>query len=435
MHDALAHRTDAEVLVVGGGPAGAATASFLARAGVDVLVLDRARFPRDKPCSEYLSPQASRLLDELGVLEALEQAGPAHLDGMRVYSPEGVTLQGDFVAAHGYHGFRDRGIAIRRTVLDATLLARARTLGARVCEETRVRDLVRDAGGRVTGVVATGADGATRTLTAPLVIGADGLRSVVARRAGLGKHGWWPRRLALVTHYEGVRAMTSWGEMHVFPGDYIGLSRVGRTETNVALVMPARRAPELKGDAAGFLERRLAREADLAARLSGARRTTPVLPVGTFNWRARRACAPGVALVGDAADFFDPFTGEGIYAALRGAELLCSYAFAAVRDRAPRAHAIALAAYDRARRHAFGGKWAVERAIASAVAVPALINHAARALARRKDLADLLVGVTGDFVPAREVLRARYILPLILSGFPPTGAPDAPEPHQPVPHE
>src|SRR6202021_4057675 len=78
---------DAEVIVVGGGPAGAATAWGLARAGIDVLVLDRARFPRDKPCAEYLSPQASRILDAMGVLEAAESAGGAQLSGMLVRAP------------------------------------------------------------------------------------------------------------------------------------------------------------------------------------------------------------------------------------------------------------------------------------------------------------------------------------------------------------
>ena len=79
----------AQVIVVGGGPAGAATAFHLARAGIHVTILDRAHFPRDKPCSEYMSPQASRILDEMGVLEQIERSGAAHLAGMRVHAPDG----------------------------------------------------------------------------------------------------------------------------------------------------------------------------------------------------------------------------------------------------------------------------------------------------------------------------------------------------------
>jgi flavin-dependent dehydrogenase len=134
--------------------------------------------------------------------------------------------------------------------------------------------------------------------------------------------------------------------------------------------------------------------------------------VGPFNWRARTAWCPGLALVGDAADFFDPFTGEGIYAALRGAELLTGYAFEAIRAGGTRQAGIALEAYDRCRRTEFAGKWTVERLVGAAVSWPAAMNLATRGLAARPELGNRLVGVAGDFVPAREVLRLRYILAL-----------------------
>jgi flavin-dependent dehydrogenase len=115
-------------------------------------------------------------------------------------------------------------------------------------------------------------------------------------------------------------------------------------------------------------------------------------------------------LTGDAADFFDPFTGEGIYAALRGGELLAPFAAEAVRAGSATAQQRALAAYERARHDTFGGKWRVERLIGMAVASPLLLNHAARVLSRDRDLADLLIGVTGDFVPPSAVLRPRTLL-------------------------
>jgi flavin-dependent dehydrogenase len=129
----------------------------------------------------------------------------------------------------------------------------------------------------------------------------------------------------------------------------------------------------------------------------------------------RRAWAPGAALVGDAAEFFDPFTGEGIYTALRGGELLGPYVHAALRAPSAREADAALGAYDRCRRHEFAGKWRVERLVALAVAAPPIVNQIARVLARRTDLADLLVGVAGDFVPPREVLRPRFLLQLLAS--------------------
>jgi flavin-dependent dehydrogenase len=144
-----------------------------------------------------------------------------------------------------------------------------------------------------------------------------------------------------------------------------------------------------------------------------------VLVTGPFASHARRAWAPGAALVGDSAGFFDPFTGEGIYAALRGGELLAPFAIAALGAERARDADAALAAYERARRAEFQGKWIVERLIGAAVAFAPAINYFARTLEARKDMADLLVGVTGDFVPAREVLRPGYLLNLFRQGTSP----------------
>ncbi|HEU4566120.1 MAG TPA: FAD-dependent oxidoreductase, partial [Gemmatimonadaceae bacterium] len=319
-----------DVLVVGGGPAGAATAWALAAAGVDVLLLDRARFPRDKPCSEYLSPEASRILHAMGALAAMESAGAAQLAGMRVRAPGGREIHGDFAAGHGYRGFRDRGLALRRTVLDAILLERARAAGARVEEGVRVADLLRDRHGAVRGVAAMDARGGRVERSARLVVGADGLRSVVARRLGLARAAGRPRRLALVTHYEGVAEVGEHGEMHVERDGYCGIAHVGGGVANVAVVVPAHRGREIGAGREAFLERWIARRAHLAPRFTRATRVSPVHATGPFASRARRAWAPGAALVGDAADFFDPFTGEGIYTALRGGELLAPAAIAAL---------------------------------------------------------------------------------------------------------
>lgn len=404
---------DAEVLVIGGGPAGAATAFFLARAGVDVLVIDRARFPRDKPCAEYLSPQASRILSEMSVLDTIERAGAAQLSGMRVRAPNGMVIHGEFASSHGFHGFRDRGLALRRLFLDDILLARAREVGARVLEGVTVRDMLYDGRGRVVGVTVDSPMG-KRHLHAPLVVGADGLRSVVGRRLNLTRVRPYPRRVALVAHYRGVQGMGRCGEMHVDALGYLGLADVGRGLSNVALVVPATAASAMHGDPDGFVSRWIADRPHLASRFLDAARLTNTRATGPFNSHASRAWAPGAALVGDAADFFDPFTGEGIYAALRGGELLTTYAFEAARARTTAKHDVALAAYDRCRRDAFRGKWLVERVVGTAVAFPAMLNRAARVLSRRRDMADLLVGVTGDFVPARELLRPRFLLHLLL---------------------
>ena len=405
----------ADVVVVGAGPAGASTAWHLARLGLDVLVLDRARFPRDKVCAEYLSPEASRILTAMGAMPEIERAGAAQLAGMRVRAPNGSTLEGRFAAQHGFRGFRDSGLALRRTILDAILLDRAREAGARVIEGVRVTDVQRDDNGRAIGVTGLMQHG-TLDVEARLVVGADGLRSIVGRRLGVTRTARWPRRVALVAHYRNVRDVTDVGEMHVERDGYVGLADVGHGVTNVALVVPVATHGAALRDRAALLDGWLASKPQLADRFRDAERIDAVRATGPFASTARPAWAPGAALVGDAADFFDPFTGEGVYAALRGGELLAPFAAESVRSTDARHADAALRAYERARRATFGGKWQVERIIGATIAVPALINHAARALSRRREMADLLVGVAGDFVPANQVLRAGYFARLLVFG-------------------
>jgi len=405
---------DADVIVVGGGPAGAATAWSLAKEGVDVLVLDRAHFPRDKVCAEYLSPQASRIFSDMGVLEEIEEAGAAQLAGMTLRAPNGETVDAEFAGVKGFAAFRNRGLALRRTVLDEILLRRARHAGARVEEGARVTDLTRDHRGSVNGVVVHAANDTRRKLQSRVVVGADGLRSVVGRRLGLVRTRAWPRRIGLVSHYRGVAGMRGMGEMHVDAQGYLGLAEVGHGITNVAVVLSASRSSEISGDREAFFRGWIASRPHLAARFEGAEQVSTVRATGPFNSVARRAYAAGAALVGDAADFFDPFTGEGVYAALRGGEILAPFVMEAVRANGD-AGLEALRGYEAARRKEFSGKWKLERIVGMAIAFTPLINHAARALSTRKEMADLLMGVVGDFVPAETVLKPRFLFDLFLS--------------------
>ena len=389
-----------DVIVVGGGPAGAGTAFQLARRGVRVTLLERARFPRSKPCAECVSPQASRILREMNVLSAIEHRG-AWLKGMTVRAPNGATMRGDYAGAHGFHAYRGAGLSIRREILDDALIAAARDAGVDVREGCRVSDVV-ERDGVVKGVRVLQND-AARELEADCVVGADGLRSVVARRLGLAHVSRWPRRIAIVAHYAGVTGVGAYGEMHVERDGFVGIADVGGGVTTVAAVFPRSRARDIHGDSATFLATWLASKPHLAPRFVDAQPVDMARAVGPFASHARRATRPGAVLVGDAADFFDPFTGEGIYAALRGAELAAD-AIASSR----------LHEYDDARRAEFGGKWKVERMIGTAVAFPAVLNRAVGALEARKDLADLIVGVTGDFVPPHRVLRLGFLAQLFL---------------------
>jgi len=403
-------RSALDVLVVGAGPAGSAVATLLARAGYAVAAVDRAAFPRDKACSEYMSPETVRLLDRLGVVPALEAAGAAAPAGTVVTAARGSRLHGRFVSA-GAPPFRPTGLAVSRRVLDHALVLAARDAGALVLERTAVEELVYDRGA-VAGAVVRDAGGARRVLRARLTIGADGLRSLVARRVGRRRYGR-PRRLAFVAHMDGVVGMGDSAELHVGRGAYAGLNPIGGGRTNVALVVSTELAARARGRVEAFFLERLGRFPGVHDRLSAGAFTRPVLATGPFAAWSGRVVADGAALVGDAADFFDPFTGEGIHSALRGAMLLADAAGEALADGGP-VTARHLGGYRRARRAAFAGKWAVERLIGYGMLCPALFDRAVGRLGRRAGMADTLIGVTGDFVPARRVLNPLFLARMIL---------------------
>ncbi len=384
-----------DVTVVGAGPAGSATALLLARTGARVLLVDRARFPREKPCSEYLSPESTRVLERLGkdVLAAVAAASPARLTGMKVVAPSGTEVVGRFETF---------SFALPRIRFDTILRAAAEAAGAEVREGVKVEEMLYD-GGAVGGVVTRDTGLGTRdTYRSRIVVGADGLRSVVARRLGrvctIG-----PRRIAFTAHVADVAGVHDLGEMHVGRPGYVGLGPIGGGVTTVALVVPQ---PEAWRGAKFFDE--LNRFPGVAGRFDARRTVRPLMATGPFARWSRRAVTDGALLVGDAADFFDPFTGQGIYSALRGAEL----AAAAILDCLTTG--ASLRQYARARRREFAGKWFLERLIGIAVGWPALIERVVGRMSRRPELANLLVRATGNCVPARAALAPAVLAGLVL---------------------
>ena len=392
----------ADALIIGAGPAGSAAAALLASAGWRVLAIDRAVFPREKPCSEYMSPEAVRVLDRLGVTAALRSAGAASVGGSSVTAARGAHLEGRFPEG--------RGLSIARRELDHALVGAARARGAEVLEATSFERLIVEED-RIAGAVIRTGDGESRRVLAPLTIGADGLRSRVARALG-GQRFGWPARVAFVAHVAAVPGMADRAEMHVSGLGYVGLNAIGGGITNVALVVPQHRAALAAGRAEAYFMEELERFPGVQGRVRAHHIVREVLVTGPFAARARHVTAPGALLVGDAAEFFDPFTGEGICAALVGSELVAR-TLAAARGNGE-AIDRALSDYRRARRRRFAGKWAVERLIGYAMTVPGLFDHAVGRIGRRRGMADTLVGVTGAVLPARAVLNPFFLARMVL---------------------
>ncbi len=391
-----------DVIVVGGGPAGVAAAILLRQKRHDVLLLDAARFPRDKVCGEGVSPEAWRLLERLDAAAPVRALRPHPLRGMALTAPDGTTFRGD------YGPEREPGFAAPRERLDQALLGCARAAGVEVREGARVTRL-RFQGTRVAGVELENGRG-PEELGARLVVGADGRHSRVARSLDLLHEHPWLRKFSVRGYWEGMQGLSEHGEMHVAAGAYCGIAPLSPTRANVAFVLGRLDIRAAGGDIERFYRDTIAgRWPRLADRLAQARLLAPPKAVGPLALVAKRVSAPGAMLVGDAAGFYDPFTGEGITLALRTAEMAAEEA-----DRALRAgRTDDLRSYDQRRDQATRDKFRLNRLLQGVVAFPELSNFVARRLSRRPDLARQLVGIAGDFVPARTALGLGFVYELL----------------------
>jgi 2-polyprenyl-6-methoxyphenol hydroxylase-like FAD-dependent oxidoreductase len=324
-------------VVVGARCAGAATAMLLARRGLRVLAVDRGRYGGDTLSTHALMRGGVMQLQRWGLLDRLRAAGTPPVRSTTFhYGDDAIEIP--IKPKDGI----DALYAPRRTVLDALLVDAAREAGAEVLHETRMLELLRDDSGHVNGVVLSGAGGEPRAVRAGIVIGADGVRSQLAREVGAraylrGEHctgvayGYW----------SGVRlAGNHW---YYRPGRGAGSIPTNDGNTCVFASVPSERfEEELRQDAPAAYRRVIAAcDAGLAQALEAATPAGKLWLFAGVRGHVRQSWGPGWALVGDAAYFKDPFTAHGITDALRDAELLAG-AVAAGGDEA-------LAAYQQRR--------------------------------------------------------------------------------------
>lgn len=399
----------ADVLIVGAGPAGAALALALARRGRDVLVVERSHFPRDKPCGDCLNPGAVNELERLGIAARLRASlAPQPLRGWHVEAPDGAAFRVSFDT--DANGASTEGWAVRRRDFDAEVVSEAVRAGARVKFGVRVTDVLRDRR-RVVGVVCREGT-ASQEIRARFVVGADGLRSVVQRRLGLSRRPARLRKIALVGHLAGANGAGCFGELRVRAGRTCGYAPVP-SGANITLVVPeAQAAAAVRGQS--FLREGLSDFPEVRDRARSIGLENDVLVTGPFDCPVRRPWAAGAVLVGDAAGYYDPLTGQGIHQALRSAACAAVTIERILRD--PRREALELWKYGARLWSELVPKRTVQRVIEAVVGHPEWMSPTIRALADHDGAAARrLLRVTGDIRHPVTLLAPATWLRLVTS--------------------
>ncbi|MEV0443774.1 NAD(P)/FAD-dependent oxidoreductase [Streptomyces spectabilis] len=371
-----------DVIVVGARCAGSPAAMLLARAGYRVLLMDRVRFPRDTLSSHYIHQPGTALLDRWGLLAAVRDSGCPPLDRVR-YEAADVSISGCSPPVDGQRA----GLAPRRHVLDPLLADAAVAAGAEFRQECRVDDLLFD-GDRVTGVAYTTPRGQRSVERARLVVGADGMRSLVARLAD-APTVTEDRRMTC-TYYSYWEGLPADFELYERPGRWIGVIPTNDALTLVMTYFPQADFDTVRAAAEpAYLEAVRTTAPRLSERMASARRVERLYGTGDQQNYLRRAAGPGWALVGDAAHHKDSIAARGITDAFLQAQLLVESIGTGLDDE-PRLDA-ALARYATELERRFLGFYR-STLTAAELRVPESRLSLLRAIAGRQDLVDRYFG-------------------------------------------
>ena len=383
---------DADVIVVGAGPAGATTAYHLARTGLDVLLLEKTAFPREKVCGDGLTPRAVKQLVAMGV-DTSEAAGWLQNKGLRIYGG-GMRLE---LPWPDLAEFPSYGLVRKRTDFDETLARHAEKAGARLRERTTVTGPVTDeATGRLVGVTAkpsreAGADAAPEEVTyrAPLVIAADGNSSRLSVSVGLRRRDDRPMGVAVRTYFTSPRHDDDWleswlelwdgkpGQSNLLPG-YGWVFGMGDGTSNVGLGILNTSASFQNADYRALLKAWLSGMPEEWGFVDD-QQVGPVrgaaLPMG-FNRQPHYSS--GLLLVGDAGGMVNPFNGEGIAYAMESGELAAQIVAQALARPDDSSRERVLRSYPRALKAQYGGYYTLGRMFVKAIGDPRIMKLATR---------------------------------------------------------
>jgi menaquinone-9 beta-reductase len=393
---------EAEIGIVGGGPAGAAMAIRLAQAGKHVVLFERWPEPRWRACGVYSSPLTRRRLADLGLAPAALEQLIQPIAGLVVETLDGAAVRLAYDAVGDACG-------LDRPALDAALIDRARAAGAEIQQGAVARSIDWSDGKHGSAELdVADADGTSRWRVR-LVVGADGRESVVARSAGVAG-GRRFRRAGITVHRRSdlpMRQLPIDGRMVIGHGWYCGVAPVPGGRVNVGIVLAERelrRQLSGAGGVAGIVSRTVDQLPGRRQAWQDAPATDEVQVALPLAHRVRRATGERFVLVGDAAGFIDPLSGEGLHRALVSVELAAD----AIASWS-KGDGDALRVYDRRLRTRFRNKDIVSWVLQAFIARPELLSYAVRRLASRHSLRRTFGLAMADMAPASKVLQPAFL--------------------------
>ena len=308
-----------DVIIAGGGPAGASAAIHLATRGVSVLLAEQKMFPRAKLCGEFISPECAVHFEKLGVSDQMLAACPAFLNETVFYSRNGNRVG----VPSAWFGADKQALGLSRAEMDERLLRRAIECGVEVLEGAQISScLIEDDNVRGARVRTSDRELNIRAL---MTIDATGRTRVLARRFEKPPRRATSRRASLVAfkaHLQGAKIYPGACEIYFYPGGYGGLSSIEGGLSNLCFIASARDVRAFGTDAETVMRGVVCQNVRAGITLLNASARSPWLAVSLDGFgRHKPAPMPGLLSIGDAASFIDPFTGSGMLMALESGEL------------------------------------------------------------------------------------------------------------------
>lgn len=311
-----------DVAIVGAGPAGSSTAIRLANAGLNVLLAEQKKFPREKLCGEFISPECLVHFDELGVLHDISSAGGVDLCETVFYarSGNGASVKSEWFGQNG-----SLALGLSRAKMDTRLLKRAREVGVEVREETTAAGLMFDKT-RVSGIILRDSNGGESSALARITIDATGRPRSLARRIDMvDRTRKRARFIAFKTHIRNAHLAPATCEIYAYRGGYGGCNRVENDLYNLCFIASADDTRARSSDPERMLREVVFTNRRAAQTMQDAKFPDKWLavPIERFGRGSLVPCE-GMLSIGDAAAFIDPFTGSGILLALESAKIAAS---------------------------------------------------------------------------------------------------------------